>query len=419
MLSFVFAGLACAMTGLCYSELASMFPVSGSAYSYALAAMGPLVGWIIGWDLIMEYAVGAAAVASSWSGYVAASLKDFGLALPQSIMSSPLAEAGDSGVSGLINLPAALVVLLLSALLMRGVRESARVNLALVILKVGLILAVVVAGIWFVKWQNFSPFIPRNTGHFGEFGWSGILRGAGIMFFAFIGFDVVSAAAQEARNPHRDIAIGVLGSLAIATVLYLLFSFVLVGLVPYTQLRGDPAPLATAISHTPFPILAHVVKLGVVVGQTSVILVILYAQSRVVAAMAVDGFLPAVLGRVNPQSGTPVRAHLLLAPLIAALAGFVPLSILGQLASIGTLLAFAITCAGVIVLRRTKPDLPRPVRAPWVPLVPILGMLVCFTLMASLGAATWIRLFGWLVLGLGLLAFRRWRGASVQTVTVD
>jgi len=410
LLSFVLAAFACGLTGLCYSELASMFPLSGSAYSYALAAFGPLVGWIVGWDLVMEYGVGAAAVASSWSGYVAAALHDFGLQVPQALMSGPFAAVtGPDGrsASGLVNAPALVVVLSLSALLIRGVRESASVNLGLVALKIGLIVAVVGAGIWFIQPAHFTPFVPPNTGRFGEFGWSGVLRGAGIMFFAFIGFDVVSTAAQEAVNPRRDVAVGVLGSLAIATVLYMLFAVVLVGLVPIAQLRGDPAPLASAIARTPFPLLAKGLSLGVVVGQTSAILVILFAQSRVLRAMAADGFLPAGLARTHPRWGTPVRAHLVLAPLVALMAGFVPLSALGRLASIGTLLAFAMTCVGVLVLRRTRPDLPRPFRAPLASLTAILGAGVCIVLMVSLGAVAWIRLVGWLIVGLALLALRR------------
>lgn len=410
LLSFVMAASACAMTGLCYSELASMFPLSGSAYSYAVAAMGPIVGWIIGWDLIMEYGVGAAAVASSWSGYVAASLHEFGITAPAALMSGPFAAVtGPTGVRtfGVINLPAVAVVAGLSFLLMRGVKESASVNFSLVVLKIGLILAVVAAGIRFIHLDHFVPFVPQNTGTFGEFGWSGVLRGAGIMFFAFIGFDVVSTAAQEAVNPRRDVAIGVLGSLAIATVLYILFAIVLVGLVPIAQLRGDPAPLASAINRTPYPILAHVLSLGVVVGQTSAILVILFAQSRVMRAMAVDGLLPSVLAKAHPKWGTPVVAHWVLMPIVALMAGFVPLSDLGQLASIGTLLAFAMTCIGVWVLRYTRPELQRPFRAPFVPIIPILGALVCVILMVSLGAAAWLRLLGWLIVGFAILVMRR------------
>ncbi len=393
VVSFLIAGLGCGFAGLCYSELASMIPVAGSAYTYAYATMGELVAWIIGWDLVLEYAVGAGTVAVSWSRYVGSLLHDGGVALPHALTASPWE-------GGIVNLPAMFVVAALSLLLMRGIAASARVNAVIVVVKVAVVLAVIGVGAFYVRAENYRPFIPPNDGHFGHFGWSGILRAAGVVFFAYIGFDAVSTAAQETKNPQRDMPVGILGSLVISTVLYIGFALVLTGMVHYTDMKGDAAPVATAIDRTPFHWLQIAVKLGVVAGFTTVILVLLLGQSRVFYAMARDGLLPGVFARVHPVRQTPWLSNLLFMAATGALAGLVPIEILGHMTSIGTLLAFIIVCGGVLLLRRTDPDRPRPFRVPLVPAVPLLGIGVCLAMMVSLGVETWLRLVVWLALGL-------------------
>jgi APA family basic amino acid/polyamine antiporter len=402
VISFVIAGIGCGFAGLGYSELASMIPMAGSAYTYAYATLGELVAWIIGWDLVLEYAVGAGAVAVSWSRYVSSLLGDMGLAIPARLGASPFETVQVDGatVSGLVNLPAVFVVVAVSALLMRGVSESARVNAIIVVVKLAVVAAVIGFGAAYVNTANYHPFIPDNTGTFGEYGWSGILRGAGTIFFAYIGFDAVSTAAQEARQPQRDMPIGILGSLLICTVLYVAFGLVLTGIVNYHDMKNDAAPVATAIGHTPYPWLQVAVKLGIICGFTTVILVLLLGQSRVFYAMARDRLLPEVFAQVHPTWRTPWLSNVVFMAATGALAGFVPISVLGHMTSIGTLLAFIIVCAGVIVLRRTEPDAERGFRAPLVPVVPVLGILVCLAMMVSLDGGTWIRLVVWLAVGM-------------------
>ena len=404
-LSFLIAALGCAFAAMCYSELATMIPHAGSAYTYAHATMGDLVAWIIGWDLVLEYAVSAAAVAASWTQYALSLLKDLGLGFPPRLALAPgetalLADGG--AVSGVVNLPAILIVVLLSLLLMRGIRESAAVNGVIVVVKVAIILVFIAIGARFIDGANYAPFIPANTGRFGEFGWSGVLRGAGMIFFAYIGFDAVSTAAQETKEPQRALPIGILGSLAICTVLYVAFAVVLTGMVNYRALRGDAAPIATAIAATPYHWLGPLVDLGILAGFTSVILVSLLGQSRVFFAMAEDGLLPGAFARIHPRWRTPWLATLLFMVFTALLAGFVPMSLLADMTSIGTLLAFVIVCGGVLVLRRIRPDLERPYRTPLVPLVPLSGIAVCATMMYSLGAENWWRLLVWLMFGLAV-----------------
>ena len=394
VLSFIVAAIGCGFAGLCYSELSSMIPVTGSANTYAYASLCELVAWIIGWELTLEYAVGAATVSVSWSTYVAKLLGGFGLALPQALSASPF-----DAHPGLINLPAIVIIALASLLLIRGISESARVNTAIVILKVAVVCVVIVVGAFYVKPENWHPFIPANTGHFGDFGISGIMRGAGTVFFAYIGFDAVSTAAQETKNPGRDMPIGIMGSLAICTVLYIAFSLVLTGLLPYTSL-GGAAPVADAIGQTPFPVLQALVKLGAVAGLTSVILVMLLGQSRVFYAMSRDGLLPPVFSAVHPTFRTPWKSNILFMVFTGAMSGFLPIRQLGEMTSMGTLLAFVIVCIGVLILRRTDPDRKRTFRAPWVPFVPIAGILVCGAMMASLPLFTWELLVVWLAIGL-------------------
>jgi APA family basic amino acid/polyamine antiporter len=389
VLSFIVAAIGCGLAGLCYSELASMIPVSGSAYTYAQATLGEFVAWIIGWDLVMEYAIGAATVSVSWSGHLADFFASIGLSVPL--------KFAVAGVD--FNLGAVFVVCAVSLLLMRGIAGSAKANMAIVVLKVAIVIVVIAVGAFYVKPANYVPFIPPNTGTFGEFGISGILRGAGVIFFAYIGFDAISTTSQEAKNPQKDMVWGIMGSLVICTVLYIAFSLVLVGLVNYHDLKGDPAPTATAIDVTPFGFLKVFVKLGIVAGQTSVILVMLLGQSRVFRAMSADGLLPKLFSDIHPVWRTPWRSNLLFMVFVSLFAGFIPIEVLGEMTSIGTLLAFIIVCVGVMVLRSTRPDLPRPFRTPWVPVVPVLGILVCLTMMVALDIGTWIRLFVWLAIG--------------------
>jgi len=403
LLSFIIAAIGCAFAGMCYSELATMIPIAGSAYTYAYATLGELMAWIIGWDLVLEYAVGAAAVSVSWSRYVISFLYDVGIHLPYRLVACPFESTqlpDGTVVSGIVNVPAILIIVLLSFLLMRGIRESTRVNEIIVVIKVLVVLVFIGVGLFFIKWSNFTPFIPPNTGVFGEFGFSGIMRAAGVIFFAYIGFDTVSTAAQEAKNPKRDIPIGVIGSLIVCTILYVIFAFVLTGMMNYQEMRGDAAPVATAINLTPFPWLQKMIKLGIIAGFTSVILVLLLGQSRVFYSMSRDGLLPKIFSNIHPRWHTPWRSNLFFMVFVGLFSGFVPISKLGHMTSIGTLFAFIIVCAGVMVLRYTHPDWPRAYKTPFVPVVPILGIIVCFAMMFSLGLETWYRLFIWLAVGI-------------------
>lgn len=402
VISFILASIGCAFAGLCFSELAAMIPVSGGAYSYTYATLGEFIAWIIGWVLILEYATGAAVVSISWSAYVVSLLHDFGIHLPSSLVASPWqpTQLSDGTIEhGFINLPAALIVVLLTILLIRGVDKSAKVNAILVGIKVAVVILFIAVGFWYINYDNYTPFIPENTGVFGEFGWSGIMRAAGIVFLAYIGFDAVSTAAQEVKNPQRDLPIGIIGSLVICAILYVLFALVLLGLVPFPELNVA-APVAEAINRTPFTWLIWGIKLAIIAGLTSVILVLLLGQSRIFFTMAKDGLIPQAFSVVHPKFHTPWVSSLLLMCGVAPFAAFAPLSIVGEMTSIGTLLAYAIVCASVIVLRKTRPDLKRPFLTPWVPVVPILGIVVCLALMFSLGLANWIRLLIWVFIGL-------------------
>jgi basic amino acid/polyamine antiporter, APA family len=395
VLSFVVAALACTFAGMCYSELASMIPVAGSAYTYAYATMGEFIAWIIGWDLVLEYAVASAVVAVSWSRYVVSFLKGFDIVLPAQFTACPF-----DPTPGIINVPAVLVIVAISLLLMTGIKESANVNAVIVVIKVAVVLTFIAVGFQFIKPANYQPFIPENTGKFGEFGISGIMRAAGIIFFAYIGFDSVSTAAQESRKPSRDIPIGILGSLFICTILYILFAFVLTGMVNYQAMRGDAAPVATAIGMTPYPWLQKFITMGAILGLTSVILVMLLGQSRVFYSMSRDGLLPRIFSDVHPKWKTPWKSNVIFMVIVGACAGFLPISQLGHMTSIGTLMAFIIVCAGVLVLRKIHPEYTRMYRTPCVPLFPILGIVVCLAMMLSLDFTTWLRLLIWLAIGL-------------------
>jgi APA family basic amino acid/polyamine antiporter len=395
--SFVIAAIGCAFAGMCYSEFATMIPIAGSAYTYAYATMGELLAWIIGWDLVLEYAVGAATVSVSWSSYVSKLFLMYGIKLPDSLTHCPWDTP-----AGYINLPAVLIILAISTLLMIGISESARVNAVIVVIKVTIVIVVICVGFGYINKANYTPFIPDNTGVFGEFGWSGIFRASAVIFFAYIGFDAVSTAAQEAKRPQRDMPIGIIGSLAICTVLYILFAHVLTGMVPYRKFHGDASPVATVISLFPYAWLQTSIVVGIIAGYSSVILVMLLGQSRVFFSMSRDGLLPKVFSDVHPKWHTPWRCNLIFMVFVSLFSGFTPIKKLGEMTSIGTLLAFVIVCIGIIVMRRTNPNAPRPFRTPLVPLVPILGALVCFAMMYSLDDLTWYRLFVWLAIGLAI-----------------
>jgi APA family basic amino acid/polyamine antiporter len=414
VLSMVIAGVTSALAALCYAEFAAAVPVAGSAYTYAYATLGELVAWIIGWDLILEYALGAATVAVGWSGNVVSLLADLGIHLPAAISAAPGTVVATAGgpVTAVFNLPAVLVTALVTALLVRGVRESATVNSVIVFVKVAIILLVIATGTAFLHRANYTPFIPPNTGVFGEFGWSGVVRGAAVIFFAYIGFDAVSTAAQEARNPQRDMPRGILGSLVICTVLYVAVSAVMVGLVHYPEL-GGPAPMAVAVDAArtaaaggPWGGVMHamslLVKIGIIAGLSSTMVVQMMAQPRIFMAMSQDGLLPGWAGRVHPRHRTPHVATLVTGGIVALASGFTPIAVLGQLVSIGTLFAFVIVSLGILVLRRRAPGLARPFRTPWVPLVPIASAVVSLALMASLPGATWARLVLWMGIGVVL-----------------
>ncbi|MDP9095771.1 MAG: amino acid permease [Pseudomonadota bacterium] len=388
MLSLVLGGVVCALVGLCYAELAAMLPVSGSTYSYTYVTLGEIFAWMIGWDLVLEYAMGAATVAVGWSGYFASLLKDIGIVLPPALTEH-------------VNLPAAAIVGLLTLLLVAGTKESARLNNVMVVIKLTVVIAFIAVGIFSIDPAHWHPLIPPNAGEFGHFGASGILRGAGVVFFAYIGFDAVSTAAQEARNPQRDMPAGILGSLAISTVLYIAVAAVMTGIVPYDQLNV-PDPIAKAVDVIGLPWFSLLVKIGALTGLTTVILVLLYGQTRIFFTMAEDGLLPSLFAYVHPKLGTPIRSQLLIGAVVAFIAAVIPIDILGEMVSIGTLCAFILVCAAILYLRRSDPDAARPFRVPASPWVPIAGILVCLLLMAGLPGATWLRLLVWMLIGLGI-----------------
>ena len=421
VISMVIAAVACGFAGLCYAELAAMIPVAGSAYTYAYATVGELIAWIIGWDLILEYALSGATVAVGWSGYFVSFMSDLGIHIPPELTAAPgttVALASGATVAGAFNLPATIIVLLVSALLVIGIKESAGTNTVLVVIKSMVLVLFVVAGVSFINRDNLTPFIPPNTGEFGHFGWSGILRGAGVIFFAYIGFDAVSTAAQEAKNPQRDMPTGILASLAICTVLYIAVAVVLVGIVPYQRLN-TASPLAVGIDATGLTWLSPVIKVSALFGMFSTMLVQLLGQTRIFYSMSRDGLLPDAFGRVHPRFRTPHLSTMLTGVVIALAAGLLPIGVLSQLVSMGTLLAFVLVCIGIIVLRRTAPHLERPFKTPGMPWVPIFGAVACVAQMVGLPWATWERLFIWLGLGLAVyFLYSRRRAAHRRTLGV-
>ncbi|HEX5085065.1 MAG TPA: amino acid permease [Blastocatellia bacterium] len=431
-LSFVLAGIGCAFAGLCYAEFAAMIPISGSAYTYGYATLGEIFAWIIGWDLVLEYAFSSATVASGWSGTIVSLLQDFGVNLPPQIIGTPgsdlvffqgrwtppatiLPAINAAGISpdslphatAVFNLPAFISILIVTAILVIGVKESARFNTVAVFIKVAtIIIFIAIAGVYL--WHNpetlrnnWREFIPENKGEFGAFGWSGIARGASVIFFAYIGFDAVTTAAQEARNPQRDMPIGLLGALAICTILFLAVAATLTGLMHYSQLNVA-APVALAIDVTGVKWGSLMVKFGSLAGLSTVMLVTLLGQSRIFYSMSRDGLLPPWVSAIHPRFRTPWISSIVVGLVVATFSGLFPISVLGQLVSIGTLLAFVIVCAGVWILRIKRPDIERPFKAPWVPFTPLMGILLSALMMASLPLDTWIRLVVWLLIGFAI-----------------
>ncbi|MFV8328126.1 amino acid permease [Flavobacterium sp. ZS1P14] len=410
-ISFLVAAFGCIFAGLCYAEFSSMIPVAGSAYTYSFATMGEFVAWIIGWDLVLEYAVGAATVSISWSRYFGKFLSGYGIHINEAYMLSPFE-------GGIINIPAVGIVMLMSLILMRGTRESALVNGIIVLLKVTVVLVFITVGWQYIRPENYTPYIPENTGKFGEFGFSGIIRAAAIVFFAYIGFDAVSTAAQEAKNPKRDMPIGILLSLAICTILYILFAHVMTGVVNYQAFAGKDgiAPVAIAVEAmgtvgpngmiTPaYPWLNNAILLAILGGYSSVILVMLMGQSRVFFSMSKDGLMPKVFSEVHSKFRTPAKNNLLFMVIVSLFAAFVPARVVGEMTSIGTLFAFILVCVGVLIMRKKMPEAPRAFRTPLVPFVPIAGVLVCLFMMVFLPLDTWIRLIVWMMIGFDLYLF--------------
>lgn len=415
-LSFIVAALGCLFAGLCYAEFASMIPVAGSAYTYSYATMGEFIAWIIGWDLVLEYAVGAATVGISWSGYLVKFLAGFDIHLPDSLTAGPW----DGGI---VNLPAVFIIVLMSLLLMKGTKESATVNAVIVTLKVGVVLTFIILGWQYINTSNYDPYLIPATdpGHEGFFdhGFGGVIRAAAIVFFAYIGFDAVSTAAQETKNPKRNMPIGILGSLLICTVLYLLFAHVMTGVTSYTSLLGKDskdaiAPVYVAIEHMgstvnaagviqpDFPWLNRAIVVAILAGYSSVILVMLMGQSRVFYSMSKDGLIPKIFSTINPKTQTPIKSNLLFMFFVSLFAAFVPARVVGEMTSIGTLFAFILVCAGIWVMRVKMPDLKRSFKTPLVPLVPILGIFTCLFMMVFLPMDTWIRLIVWMLIGMDI-----------------
>ncbi len=445
VLSFILAGSACAFAGLCYAEFASLIPIAGSAYTYGYATLGEIVAWIIGWDLILEYAFGAATVASGWSGYMLSFLQDFGIRMPPQFTSAygePLVQynghwehlsrikdtLASNGVdaaslphmTAYFDLVAFLAIIAVTLVLIIGIKESANLNSAIVMIKVSIVLIFIgVTGVYFFQnpshfTANWHPFIPPNTGTFGQFGWSGIARGAAVIFFAYIGFDAVSTAAQEAINPKKDMPIGILGSLVICTILYIVVSGLLTGVVSYTALNVSD-PVAVGIDAVPGVRWgSFLVKLGAIFGLGTVMLVMLLGQSRVFYSMSNDGLLPPWASKIHPRFRTPYLSSMVVGIFVAVFAAMIPIAVLGELVSIGTLLAFVIVCAGIWILRVRRPEMTRPFTCPWVPFVPIMGILISGALMVALPLATWLRLVIWLAIGMFVYFFYGRSHSKVQ-----
>jgi len=419
-ISFLIAGVGCALAGLCYAEFASMIPIAGSAYTYSYATMGEFIAWIIGWDLVLEYGVASAKVATSWSEYLNKLLGNvFHVQIPYQFSHSPFQYSAE-GIQGFMNLPAMFIILLLSFVLIRGVKGSSFVNGIIVIIKVGIVLLFIGFGWSYINPANYVPYIPSNTTDVsGDFGWTGIFAGAGVVFFAFIGFDAVSTAAQEAKNPQRDMPRGILLSLLICVVLYILFAHVLAGVANYKEFStvGQEASITYVIdTHMKgYGWLSTMVTVAILAGFSSVILVMLMGQSRVFFSMSKDGLVPKAFSQLHPKFKTPWKSNLLFFIFVGLIAAFVPASIISDMTVIGTLFAFVLVCLGIIILRKTDPAIPRPFRTPWVPVIPILGILVCTGLIYTLGPANWLRLIIWLIIGVFIYIGYGIKNSKLQT----
>lgn len=427
VISFIISGIACAFAGLCYAEFASMIPIAGSAYTYSYATLGEFLAWIIGWDLILEYLFAASTVSVGWSGYIVSFLRDFDIIIPpaytaatgtlmlkvpdigwlestrqlvESLTAKGIDPATLPQVTAVFNLPAVFIIAVITGLLVIGIRESANFNNVMVIVKVAVILLFIAIGFAFVNAGNWKPFIPENTGVWGHYGWSGILRAAGVIFFAYIGFDAVSTAAQEAKNPRRDMPIGIMGSLGISTILYIMVAIVLTGIVSYTFLNvSDPVAVGVDSMGEKMFWLRPIIKIAALAGLSSVILVMLLGQPRIFFSMSRDGLLPPIFHKVHPKFKTPYISTILTGLVAMVFAGTLPISKLGELVSIGTLLAFVIVCVSIIILRKKRPEIPRPFKTPWVPWIPALGALICLAQMLALPVETWLRLIVWMAIG--------------------
>jgi len=401
-LSFILAAIGCALAGLCYAEFSSMIPIAGSAYTYSYATMGELVAWIIGWDLVLEYALGAATVSIAWAEYLNNLLRYVHIQIPYALSHSPFDQSANGLEHGIINLPALFIIGMLSLILIRGTKESAGINNIIVVTKVAIVIIFIVLGWAYMKDANHTPYIPPNTGKFGSFGWSGIIKGAGLVFFAFIGFDAVSTTAQEARNPKRDMPIGILGSLVVCTTLYILFSYVLTGIANYKEfvIAGKEASVSYAIRHyLPYHWLDLLVTIAILFGFTSVILVMLYGQTRVFYSMSKDGLVPKIFSDLHSRFSTPYKSNIAFFIFVGLFSSFVPGHVVGDMTSIGTLFAFSLVCGGVLIMRKTNPELARPFKTPFMPFVPIAGIAVCLLMIFGLGMENWLRLLIWMVIG--------------------
>lgn len=401
-ISFLLSAVLCIFVALCYTEFASMIPIAGSAYSYAYTTVGEFIAWFIGWNLVLEYIFGASLVAVGWSGYVVSFFKDWGIVIPSELSSAPFTyRDGWVATGAILNFPSVFIVALIATVLVFGIKESVRLNNIIVLIKIAVILLFIGFGLSYIKPENYVPFIPENTGHFGEFGWSGIFRAAGIIFLAYVGFDAISTVAQEAKNPQRDMPIGILGSLIIVTILYISVSLVLTGMVNYTLLNV-PDPIAVGIDSAGQKLfwLRPVIKIGAIAGMSSVILVLLTGMPRIFYSMANDGLIPPVMGRVHRKYRTPHITTIMVGVIVAAISGLFPIDLIAELVSIGTLLAFTMVCVSIMVLRVQRPDMHRPFKTPLVYIIAPLGAVGCLYLMTSLPVTTWERLGIWTVIGL-------------------
>lgn len=422
ILSFVVAAVCCSFNALCYAEFASLVPVAGSAYTYSYTSIGEFFAWIIGWDLILEYSVGAATVAISWSQYLIKFLSFYGIHIPTQFALSPFETVtlvDGSVVHGIINLPAILVVLAITLVIIRGVGFSSVVTSVIVILKVGIVLTFIAVGWHYINPANYHPFIPANTGTFGEYGISGIFRGAGVIFFVFIGFDIVATMAQETKNPQKNMPIGIIGSLIICTILFIAFAYVMTGMANYHEFKDSAAPVAIAIAKTPFVWLSQLIIFAILIGYISVILVDLMGQSRVFFSMSRDGLLPKLFADIHAKYGTPFKSNILLCVFICLFAGFVPIHIVGEMTSIGTLLAFILVSMGVLILRKTQPNIHRPFKTPFVPILPVVSIIISVILMVSLPFDTWLRLIVWLLIGLVIYFCYGKRNSKLNNKLID